>query len=414
MKNHESTRSHILFCAVLAVPVVWLALLAAPYLPDGLFGIIAGLTEAMKHPFQITITEDTLRSVLLFLLLYLLCAGIYLSSVRNYRRKEEHGSASWGDAKELDTRYRNKTNRLDNILLTRHVSIGLDGFVHQRNLNVLACGGSGSGKTRGYAKPNIMQANTSFVVLDPKGEILRDTGYLLEQKGYDIRVLDLINQHKSHGYNPFTYIRDDADVMKLVTNLIRNTTPKGSNTNDPFWERAETALLEALIFFLVHFAPQEEQNFEMVMEMLEAAEVREDDEDYLSPLDILFERRAMVDPENIAMKQYAVYKQAAGKTAKSILVSLAVRLERFNLSTLAGITRVDELDMATIGERRVALFALIPDNDTSFNFIIGMLYTQLFQQLFDVADNKYNGRLPVPVHFMMDEFANVSLPDDLL
>lgn len=412
MGRGENKRSRIVLCTVLVLPVVWAALLAAPYLSDGLFGILAGLSESLKQPFRIIIVEDTVRSVLIFLLIYVLSVGIYLSSTRNYRRKEEHGSASWGGVPELNAKYCDKKQPFDNLLLTRNVSIGLDSHVHQRNLNVLVCGGSGAGKTRGYAKPNIMQANTSYVVLDPKGEILRDTGHLLREKGYEIRVLDLINQERSHGYNPFTYLRDDADVMKLVTNLIKNTTPKGSNTNDPFWERSETALLEALIFFLMHFAPENEQNFEMIMEMIEAAEIREDDEDYMSPLDILFERRAMVDPSNIAVKQYSVYKQAAGKTAKSILVSLAVRLERFNLSTLACITRYDELEMATIGEHKVALFALIPDNDTSFNFIIGMLYTQLFQQLYDVADNKYDGPLPVPVHFLMDEFANVSLPDD--
>ena len=257
-----------------------------------------------------------------------------------------------------------------------------------------------------------MQANTSFVVLDPKGEILRDTGYLLKAKGYEIKVLDLINMHLSHCYNPFAYLQDDKDVLKLVTNLIRNTTPKGSNTNDPFWERSETALLEAMILYLLHKAPLEEQNFPMVMEMIAAAEVREEDETFQSPLDELFERLEMQEPDHLAVKQYNIFKLAAGKTAKSILISLGVRLEKFNLASIAGITTTDELELPSMGECKTALFAVIPDNDSSFNFIVGMLYTQLFQQLYFLADHVYDGRLPVHVHFVMDEFSNVALPDE--
>ncbi len=277
---------------------------------------------------------------------------------------------------------------------------------------MLVVGGSGSGKTRFYAKPNVMQANTSFVVLDPKGEILRDTGSLLKAKGYEIKVLDLINMQLSHCYNPFAYLQDDKDVLKLVTNLIRNTTPKGSNTNDPFWERSETALLEALTLYLLYEAPPEEQNFPMVMELIAAAEIREDDETYQSPLDELFERLEMREPEHLAVKQYNIFKLAAGKTAKSILISLGVRLEKFNLASIAGITSTDELELPFMGECKTALFAVIPDNDSSFNFIVGMLYTQLFQQLYFLADNVYGGRLPIHVHFVMDEFSNVALPDE--
>lgn len=218
--------------------------------------------------------------------------------------------------------------------------------------------------------------------------------------------------HLSHCYNPFTYLQDDKDVLKLVTNLIRNTTPKGSNTNDPFWERSETALLEALILYLLYEAPGDERNFPMVMEMIAAAEVREEDETYQSPLDELFERLAMREPEHLAVKQYNIFKLAAGKTAKSILISLGVRLEKFNLSTIAGITTVDEMALPSMGEKKTALFAVIPDNDSSFNFIVGMLYTQLFQQLYYLADHVYGGRLPLHVHFVMDEFSNVALPDE--
>ena len=290
--------------------------------------------------------------------------------------------------------------------------MGLNGKKHRRNLNTVVIGGSGAGKTRFYAKPNIMQCNTSFVVLDPKGEIIRSVGHLLEDNGYVIKVIDLIDMSKSLGYNPFHYIQSDKDVLKLITNLIRNTTPKGSSTNDPFWEKSETALLEALMLYLYHYAPEDEQNFTMVMEMLNYAEVKEDEEDYESPLDELFKRLETIDSNSLALKQYKIYKQAAGKTAKSILISVGVRLAAFNLEELASLTKYDEMELEQIGERKTALFAIIPDNDSTFNFVVGMLYTQLFQMLYYQADYVHGGELPVPVHFLMDEFANVALPDE--
>jgi type IV secretion system protein VirD4 len=411
MRHDETARSNLILFAVFLIPVVWAALLTAPSLSGGLPEILANLTKAMDNPFRIQWVNDTPKCILLFIAAYGMGIGIYQSTRRNYRRREEHGSARWGGAAAVNKKYRDKDPQ-KNKILTQNVRIGLDGRKHRRNLNVMVVGGSGSGKTRFYAKPNVMQANTSFVVLDPKGEILRDTGNLLKANGYEIKVLDLINMHLSHCYNPFAYLKDDKDVLKLVTNLIRNTTPKGSNTNDPFWERSETALLEALILYLLYEAPPEEQNFPMVMEMIAAAEVREDDETYQSPLDELFERLEMQEPEHLAVKQYNIFKLAAGKTAKSILIGLGVRLEKFNLTTLAGITTVDEMELSSIGEKKTALFAVIPDNDSSFNFIVGMLYTQLFQSLMYLADYKYGGRLPVHVHFVMDEFANVALPDE--
>ncbi|AFV01080.1 MULTISPECIES: type IV secretory system conjugative DNA transfer family protein [unclassified Dehalobacter] len=411
MKRAETARSNLIPFAVFLIPVVWAALLTAPSLSGGLPEILANLTLAINNPFDIRWVNDSLKCILLFVAAYAMGTGIYLSTKRNYRRREEHGSARWGGAATVCKKYRDKDPQ-KNKLLTQNVRIGLDGRKHKRNLNVMVVGGSGSGKTRFYAKPNVMQANTSFIVLDPKGEILRDTGNLLKAKGYEIKILDLINMHLSHCYNPFAYLKDDKDVLKLVTNLIRNTTPKGSNTNDPFWERAETALLEALILYLLYEAPKEEQNFPMVMEMIAAAEVHEDDESYQSPLDELFERLEMRESEHLAVKQYNIFKLAAGKTAKSILIGLGVRLEKFNLSTLAGITTVDEMELSSVGEKKTALFAVIPDNDSSFNFIVGMLYTQLFQSLMYLADYKYGGRLPIHVHFVMDEFANVALPDE--
>ena len=377
----------------------------------GLINAIPYLNEALNHPFQIQWTDSTLKTIDIFLIIYVLGVGMYLSSAKNYRRTEEYGSAKWANPNTVCKKYANK-DYFSNKVFSQNVRMGLDGKKHRRNLNTLVIGGSGAGKTRFYAKPNIMQCNTSFVVLDPKGEIIRSVGHLLEENGYVIKVIDLIDMSKSLGYNPFHYIQSDKDVLKLITNLIRNTTPKGSSTNDPFWEKSETALLEALMLYLYHYAPEDEQNFTMVMEMLNYAEVKEDEEDYESPLDELFKRLEMIDSNSLALKQYKIYKQAAGKTAKSILISVGVRLAAFNLEELASLTKYDEMELEQIGERKTALFAIIPDNDSTFNFVVGMLYTQLFQMLYYQADYVHGGELPVPVHFLMDEFANVALPDE--
>lgn len=401
----------LIILGIFTIPVVWLALLIAPYINNGLIEALPYLTKAIIEPFHITLCKNTLKTIFIFLLIYGIGIGIYFSTLRNYRRQEEYGSAKWGSASKVNKKYADKTYS-QNKILSQNVRIGLDGKKHRRNLNTLVIGGSGAGKTRFYGKPNIMQCNTSFVILDPKGEILRDTGNLLEKEGYVIRVIDLIDMSKSHGYNPFAYIQDDKDVLKLITNLIRNTTPKGAQSNDPFWEKSETALLEALCLYLINEAPEEEQNFSMVMEMIVAAEPKEDDEDYISPLDQLFIELEKDKPESLALKQYKIYKQAAGKTAKSILISVGVRLAAFNLESIASLTHYDELELEKMGERKTALFAVIPDNDSTFNFLIGMLYTQLFQMLYYSADIIHHGELPIPVHFMMDEFANVALPDE--
>lgn len=410
-KPNEDRTAALILIGIGIVPVIWAALIVAPFLSEGLTGIVEGLASGMREPISIQWCADSPKSILLFLLMYGMGIGIYFATRQNYRHGEEHGSAKWGTAKEVNHKYADKRSD-QNILLTNHVKIGLDGRKHRRNLNVLVVGGSGAGKTRFYAKPNILQANTSFVALDPKGELLRDTGKLLESKGYEIRVLDLINPGLSHCYNPFAYLRDEKDVLKLVTNLIRNTTPKGASNNDPFWEKSETALLEALILYLLYMAPPEEQNFPMVMDLLSAAEVHEEDEEFTSILDDMFSRLAMEEPDNLAVKQYSIFKLAAGKTAKSILVSLGVRLEKYNLPQIAAISQIDELDLASLGEKKVALFAVIPDNDSSLNFIVGMMYTQLFQELYYSADRIHSGRLPIHVHCVMDEFANVALPDE--
>jgi type IV secretion system protein VirD4 len=391
--------------------VVWLALLLAPVLTGERTELLATLSAAMAEPWRLTVVEGSLKAALLGLAAYALGIGIFFSTRRNWRRREEHGSAQWGDTRQIAARYCNR-HYSENKLLTKGFRMGLDGHRHKRNLNVMVVGGSGSGKTRSYAKPNVMQANSSILVLDPKGEILRDTGHLLEHEGYEVRVLDLINMEKSHCFNPFRYLESDNDVQRLVTNLFKATTPKGSTTQDPFWDTAASMLLLALMFYLLHEAPKDEQNFPMVMEMLRTGEVKEEDEEFRSILDELFGELRRDEPEHIALKYYDAYRSGSAKTLKSIQVTLASRLEKFNLASVAALTATDELDLGSLGERKVALFALIPDNDMSFNFLVSILYTQLFQKLFSLADSKYDGSLPVHVHFVLDEFANVALPDD--
>ncbi len=392
------------------VLVFWFALMIAPTLGGGISSMIPKLGKALANPFYLVWSDNTLPTILVFTVLYGFALLIYHYTKPNYRRREEHGSAKWGDAKEINKKYHQEP-RENNKIMSQSLSIGYNAKAHRRNFNTMVVGGSGAGKTRFYAKPNLMQANTSFVCLDPKGELLRDTGGLLKAKGYKIRVLDLINMERSDCYNPFRYIESDNDVQRLVTNLFKSTTPKGSQSNDPFWDTAASMLLLSLIFYLHYEAPPEEQNFAMVMELLRNADIDEENEMAGSVLDDLFAKLATDKPGHIANKYYASYRSGTSKTLKSIQITLAARLEKFNLEHLAALTATDELDLQSLGEEKVALFALIPDNDTSFNFLVSILYTQLFQQLFYVADHN-GGALKQHVHFLMDEFANVSLPDD--
>lgn len=398
------------------LPAAWLGLLVAPAASGGLFEIIRQFPAAMQHPFHIIWCEDSGKAVLFFVAAYGLLVGAMLSTRRSYRRGVEHGSAKWGNVETVNRKYRARPPK-PNKVFTQHIRMGLNGRKHKRNLNTVIIGGSGAGKTRSYAKPCLYEAclspqGSSFVCLDPKGELLRDSGRLLEESGYEIRVLDLLHMEKSHCYNPFVYLTNDNEVQMLVTNLFKATTPKGAQSQDPFWDSTASILLSALVYYLYHEAPPEEQNFPMVMEMLRAGEVREDDDSYLSPLDVLFERLEMRDSEHIAVKYYKQYRSGSAKTLKSIQITLASHMEKFNLDSLIALTATDELHLQDMGEKRVALFALIPDSDTSFNFLVSILYQQLFQQLFDSADHKHGGSLPVPVHFLMDEFANISLPND--
>ena len=397
------------------IPVTWFALKCAPYVvAKGVPGILENANDIFNNPFHIVLVKGSLMVVLYCCLFYAIGIGLYLSNDRNYRRREEHGSAKWGIAARINKKYQDKKPEANKIL-TQNVRIGFDGHKHMRNVNVLVIGGSGAGKTRFYAKPNILNAtkdgNFSLVVLDPKGDTLKSTGYYLIDQGYDVRILDLIELDKSHCYNPFVYLQSDDDIQRLTTNLIKNTTPKGSQTQDPFWDQAASMLLKALVFYLFYEAPEEEQNFPMVMEMIRAGQVKENDDDYESPLDILFSDLEKKNPEHIALKYYRAYHSGAAQTLKSIQISLVARLEKFNLPSLAGITQTDEMRLDELGSKPGVIFAIIPDNDVSFNFIVGMLYTQLFQQLYRQAGQNPDGRLKRHVHFIMDEFANCCLPD---
>ena len=376
-----------------------------------IFDLVAQFTEVTKMPFALHWTPYTMKFIGIFLLLYGGAILFYYTGQKNTRPGKEHGSASWGSVRELDKKYRDK-DAGKNVILTQHLQMSMNGKLHRRNLLQIIVGGSGSGKTRFLAKPNLMLANASFIVTDPKGEMLRAVGNLFLEEGYVLRVFDLIDPSKSDCYNPFCYIRKDADVFKLIDNFIKNTTPKGAKANDPFWEKSETALDAALMLYLLHEAPVEDQNMETILYMIENGGAKEEDDDYQSPLDLLFEALEEEQPNHIAVRQYHIFKQAAGKTAKSILVSAAVRLASFTLPEIQRITASDDMELGKLGERKQAIFCIIPDsNDASLNFLVGMLYTQAFQELYYQADKVHQGALPVPVRLMFDEFANVALPD---
>ena len=399
---------------LLTVPVLWLAAVAAYAYQPGmtLFDWMGSFSQVAQYPFDIAWTPHTLKFLLGALALYVCGVTLYYSTRQNRRPGEEHGSAAWGDVRALDKKYRDRKRPDRNVILTEHLQMGLDGRKHRRNLLQIVVGGSGAGKTRFLVKPNVMLANASYICTDPKGEIVRAVGPLLLKRGYILRVFDLVDLARSDCYNPFRYIRRDADVFRLIDNLIQNTTSKNAQQSDPFWQKSETALDSALMLYLLHEAPPEEQTMEMILTMIEYGGAKEDDEDYKSALDLLFEALEEEQPDHIAVREYHIFKQAAGKTARSILVSAAVRLSVFTLRDVQNVTARDTLELEKLGERKQAIFCVIPDsNDNSLNFLVGMLYTQAFQELYYQADKVHGGSLPVPVRLMFDEFANVALPD---
>ena len=395
-----------LFYLIGIIPVIWLALLLAQSLGGGLPELLRNLTAALEQPTNIIWTDKSLPTILICLAAYSMAVLLYRTNQGRTRDGEEHGSAAWATPASVNAQFAQK----DSIPLTQHVRLGLDTHKHRRSLNVLVIGGSGAAKTRSFVLPNILTANTNYVITDPKSEVLLATGGYLKEQGYDVRVLNLVNLEQSDGYNPFRYLRDEKDVLKLVNNLIQSTTPKGSHESDPFWTKAETALLQAIILMLFQEAPEYEQNFSMVMRVLEYAEVHEEDEGHVSPLDLLFESIERRKPDSVAVRQYKVFKLAAGKTAKSILVSTAVRLAPFNLPQIQALTNHDDMDLYTLGEKKVALYAVIPDNDNTLNFLVSLLYAQAFQALYYSADQIHHGPLPRHVRFVLDEFAAMPLP----
>ena len=399
--------------AALSPLVLWLAAIAAYAYEDGmnLFQWMGRFSQVLERPFSIGWTAHTPKFMLVSLIIYAFGIALYYSGRENRRPGEEYGSAKWGDPKALCQKYMDHQHKEANIILTQRVRLGMDGYKTQRNMNILVIGGSGSGKTRYFCKPGLYSANCSYLVTDPKGELLKAAGGLLLSLGYEVRVFNLIDPEQSDCYNPFVYVREEKDVLSLIDNLIKNTTPRNASSNDPFWEKAEVALDSALMLYLIHEAPQDEQNFETMIYMMNFADVREEDEQYRSPLDMLFRALEEEQPAHVAVKQYKVFKQAAGKTAKSILVTAAVRLAAFNIPRDAAMTSMDEMDFGSLGERKRAIFCVIPVNDSSMNYLVGMLYTQCFQELYRRADLKYNGRLPVPVRVLQDEWANVAQPE---
>lgn len=399
--------------AAFSLAVLYLAVLAAGVYEDGmnLFQFMAVFPDAMNKPFTLRWTPYTAKFILGALLL---CGGVialYYSSRMKRRPGEEHGSAKWGSVQELNKKYSDK-DPARNVILTKHLCMSLNGRQHMRNLLQIVVGGSGAGKTRFVVKPNLLLANASFICTDPKGELVRAVAPFLLQQGYVVKVFDLIEPSHSDSYNPFRYIRKDSDVFRLISNFIQNTTPKNATQNDPFWEKSEIALDAALMLYLIHEAPPYEQTMEMMLTMIEYGGAKEDDDDYQSALDLLFEALEEEQPDHIAVRQYHIFKQAAGKTAKSILVSAAVRLASFTLREIQSITDEDTLELSKLGERKQAVFCVIPDsNDNSLNFLVGLLYTQAFQELYYQADKVHMGGLPVPVRLMFDKFSNVALPD---
>ena len=396
---------------LLGIFSVYLAIAAASAYEEGsnIFVWMGRFSELLKRPSLLRWTPHTVKCIIVTLLLCAFAVLLYRSDREKRRPGGEYGTAKWEAVETMNQKYADKDG--PNVILTQHVSIGMDGYKHQRNLNVLVVGGSGSGKTRYFCKPGLMDANCSYLVVDPKGEMLRSTGHFLKSQGYDIKVFDLIHPRQSDGYNPFRYIREEPDVLKLMDNLVKNTTPPKGASNDPFWEKAEIALDSALMLYLLSEAPKEEQTFEMLMFMLNSAQASEEDEQFQSPLDLLFQSLEDREPDHLAVKQYKVYKKAAGKTAKSILITAGVRLTAFIFPQYAAIMQEDEMDFGSLGERKRAIFCITPVNDGSMNYLVSMLFTQCFQELYLRADERYDGRLPVPVRVIQDEWANVPQPD---
>ena len=372
---------------------------------NGMDGLGAVFTNPLPSFNPIDLLIGVAGGVIVKLVIY-----VKGKNAKKYRKGCEYGSARWGNAEDIKPYMADKFE--DNVILTETERLTMDGRPkagpkYARNKNILVIGGSGSGKTRFYVKPNLLQMHSSYVVTDPKGTVLNEVGKALQDGGYAIKVLNTINFKKSMHYNPLAYIRSEKDILKLVNTIIANTKGEGSQSGEDFWVKAERLYYSALIGYIWYEAPKEEKNLNTLIEMINASEAREDDETFENPIDLLFKELEQKNPEHFAVRQYKKYKLAAGKTAKSILISCGARLAPFDIAELRELTEDDELELDTLGDKKTALFVIISDTDDTFNFIVAIMYTQLFNLLCDKADDKYGGRLPVHVRFILDEFANI-------
>lgn len=406
----KNTLTAWIMAGIGAVFVLWLAVLIAPYAEGGLPGILLNMNEITAHPFRLELCADTGKAVGIFLGGYALVLLYIFSSQKNFRHGEEHGSAKWENVYLLNHRLHDKEHPDENRILSRHLSITTDQRKLDKNLFTLVIGGSGSRKTRAYVKPNLLQCNSSYIIMDPKGELLRDIGNVFKAEGYKIRVFDLIDMLSSFRYNPFVYFKRESDIQGFITNLFANTEDKTKHGGDAFWDKTAKMMLSALMYYVWYECPETEMNFGTVMELILAETVEEGDEAGISATQVLIEELRARSPRHIAVRYFDAYRKGAGETIMSIQESLLSRLEKFLLEDVVNLTTGDELELEKIGEEKTALFIRMPD-DNSFHFLASALITQLFQLMMAQADVRSTGSLPVPVHFVLEEARNITLPD---
>jgi type IV secretion system protein VirD4 len=414
--NVGRSKANAIVAFAFLLPVIWFAVILAQeyFSPIDWTVYMDNVSKAVYRPFDLHWTENTLKTVGIFSLIYVLGVLMYLSEPSRFRHGIEHGSAKWATPHQVNAVFEDKKNKNNNFIVTQNVKIGLDVYRHNSNLHVLCIGGSGAGKSRSCVMPNLLEANCNYVTIDPSGELLRATGEFFRRSGYDVRVLNLVDMGASDCFNPFPYFHNEEDVLILVDTFIKNTTDTKSMSTDPFWEKAERFLIAAICFYLREECPPEDQNFTSVLKLVDAAQIKEDQEDYVSALDILFADLKKRMDSSVAVYLYKQYKIAAGKTAKSILIQVAVRLVIFAVPKVRDISCSDDMRLVDLATKKVAIFCVIPDTHTTFNALVGMLYSTLFTTLTYVADNEYHGMLPRHVRCMMDEFRNVKVPDDFL
>ena len=406
----KNTLTAWIMAGIGAVFVLWLAVLIAPYAEGGLPGILLNMNEITAHPFRLEFCADTGKAVGIFLGGYVLVLLYIFGSQKNFRHGEEHGSAKWENVYLLNHRLHDKEHPDENRILSRHLSITTDQRKLDKNLFTLVIGGSGSRKTRAYVKPNLLQCNSSYIIMDPKGELLRDIGNVFKAEGYKIRVFDLIDMLSSFRYNPFIYFKRESDIQGFITNLFANTEDKTKHGGDAFWDKTAKMMLSALMYYVWYECPETEMNFGTVMELILAETVEEGDEAGISATQVLIEELRARSPRHIAVRYFDAYRKGAGETIMSIQESLLSRLEKFLLEDVVNLTTGDELELEKIGEEKTALFIRMPD-DNSFHFLASALITQLFQLMMAQADARSTGSLPVPVHFVLEEARNITLPD---